>query len=73
MDYPPFFYPVWLISLACSTFNISLGFDEMAELGTLVSHIDGGVPTICLEIPQLNSTWANCLPSLRKQVASFMG
>ena len=28
--------------------------NKMAELGTMLAHVDGGVPNICIEIPEMN-------------------
>ena len=31
--------------------------NKMAELGTRIAHVDGGVPNILMEIPQLNEKY----------------
>ena len=31
--------------------------NKMAELGTLIAHVDGGVPNILIEIPELSETY----------------
>ena len=31
--------------------------NKMAELGTRIAHVDGGVPNILIEIPQLNEKY----------------
>jgi glucose-6-phosphate isomerase len=31
--------------------------NKMAELGTILAHLDGGVPNIRISIPQLNARW----------------
>jgi glucose-6-phosphate isomerase len=35
--------------------------NKMAELGTLLAHVDGGVPNILIEIPQLNEFYVGQL------------
>jgi glucose-6-phosphate isomerase len=29
--------------------------NKMAQLGTILAHVDGGVPNICIEIPEINA------------------
>ena len=45
----------------------------MAELGTILAHIDGGVPNIVIEIPRLNAYWVGYLMYFFEKACALSG
>jgi glucose-6-phosphate isomerase len=47
--------------------------NRMAELGTILAHIDGGVPNIVIEIPRLNAYWVGYLMYFFEKACALSG